>query len=307
MDNVKGLGKATFGLIPGLGGWADSTFTVTSAQDAAAEATKTATEKAKEQADQAKATQDAIEALTNAVLASFNSQLAYEDAQGKTTKAIGAYVDAAVEAGNAAGTSTELNDKYKASMNDAEQAALAQAAGAAKLAEDTAKAKGETITATEKNDAMRASLLDVANALGPNDPLRAALFAYIAQLGQIPADAHTDVTADTSQAEKAISNLMGSIRSFVLPHNTVLGASVSSAPSAAAAPTGAGGPSATTTAAAPGLPGAITPTFTPAGGGGNTTIVYNAPPGVNAADVVRVLNRWTTQRGAVATAGATGL
>ena len=31
VDNMKGIGKATFGLIPGLGGWADSTFTVTSA------------------------------------------------------------------------------------------------------------------------------------------------------------------------------------------------------------------------------------------------------------------------------------
>ena len=98
-DNLKGLGKAAFGVIPGLGGWADETFTVKSAQDDAAEATAAATAAAQEQAAQAKATQDAIELLTNAVLASFNSQLAYEDAQGKTTKAIGEYVAAAVEAG----------------------------------------------------------------------------------------------------------------------------------------------------------------------------------------------------------------
>ena len=42
-----------------------------------------------------------------------------------------------------------------------------------KLAQDTATAPGTALTAGESNDIMRASLLDVANTLGPNDPLRA--------------------------------------------------------------------------------------------------------------------------------------
>jgi hypothetical protein len=305
VDNMKGIGKATFGLIPGLGGWADSTFSVTSAQDDAAQATEDATAAAKAQADQAKATQDAIELLTNAVLASFNSQLAYEDAQGKTTKAIGEYVAAAVEAGNAAGESKDLNDKYKGSMNDAEQAALGQAAAAAKLAEDTAKAKGETITAAEKNAAMRESLLGIVQMLGPNDPLRAALMGYITQLGQIPADKNTEITADTSQAEKAISNLMGSIRSFVLPHNTVLGATTQAA--GYAAPAGVG--VSATAASSSSVPGVSSSTSVAGGvrAGQVVNVTYNAPPGVNPTDVVRAIDRWTATRGTPAMTGATGL
>jgi hypothetical protein len=82
VDNVKGIGKATFGLIPGLGGWADSTFTVTSAQDKAAQSAQDVADAAKAQADQVAAATQAITDNTNAVLASINSQLGFEDAQG---------------------------------------------------------------------------------------------------------------------------------------------------------------------------------------------------------------------------------
>ena len=307
MDNVKGLGKATFGLIPGLGGWADSTFTVTSASDKAAQAAQDVADAAKAQADQVAAATQAITDNTNAVLASINSQLGFEDAQSKTTKAITDYVTAAVDAGNEAGTNTGLNLKYTDAMRGAEQAALAQASAAVKLAQDTATASGTALTAGESNDIMRASLLDVANTLGPNDPLRAHLYDYIAQLGDVDRDVHTDVTADTSQAEKAISNLMGSIRSFVLPHNTVLGAStqVQGNPGGGGGGVGVSGFAAATTAAVP-----VASTYT--GGGSQragqvVNVVYNAPAGVNPTDVVRVLNQWTSSRGTPVTSGATGL
>jgi hypothetical protein len=304
VDNMKGIGKATFGLIPGLGGWADSTFTVTSASDQAAQAAQDVADAAKVQADQVAAATQAITDNTNAVLASINSQLGFEDAQSKTTKAINTYVTAAVDAGNEAGTNTGLNLKYTDAMRGAEQAALAQAAAAVKLAQDTATASGTALTAGQSNDIMRASLLDVASTLGPNDPLRAHLYDYIAQLGDVDRDVHSTITADTSQAEKAIANLMGSIRSFVLPHNTVLGATPSTSGYAAPAGVGVG---ATAAASSSSVPGAST---TAAGGVRAAQVVnvtYNAPPGVNPADVVRVLDRWTATRGTPAMSGATGL
>jgi hypothetical protein len=305
VDNMKGIGKATFGLIPGLGGWADSTFTVTSASDQAAQAAQDVADAAKAQADQVAAATQAITDNTNAVLASINSQLGFEDAQSKTTKAIENYVTAAVDAGNEAGTNTGLNLKYTDAMRGAEQAALAQASAAVKLAQDTATASGTALTAGESNDIMRASLLDVASTLGPNDPLRAHLYDYIAQLGSVDRDVHSTITADTSQAEKAIANLMGSIRSFVLPHNTTLGATTQAA--GYGAPAGVGVSATATSSAGSSVPGAST---TVAGGVRAAQVVnvtYNAPPGVNPADVVRVLDRWTATRGTPALSGATGL
>jgi hypothetical protein len=305
VDNMKGIGKATFGLIPGLGGWADSTFTVTSASDQAAQAAQDVADAAKAQADQVAAATQAINDNTDAVLKSISSQLGFEDAQSKTTKAINDYVTAAVDAGNEAGTNTGLNLKYTDAMRGAEQAALAQASAAVKLAQDTATASGTALTAGESNDIMRASLLDVANTLGPNDPLRAHLYDYIAQLGSVDRDVHSTITADTSQAEKAISNLMGSIRSFVLPHNTVLGASTQAA--GYAAPAGVGVSATAASSSGSSVPGASS---TVAGGvraGQVVNVTYNAPPGVNPADVVRVLDRWTATRGTPAMSGATGL
>jgi hypothetical protein len=304
VDNMKGIGKATFGLIPGLGGWADSTFTVTSASDQAAQAAQDVADAAKVQADQVAAATQAITDNTNAVLASINSQLGFEDAQSKTTKAIGNYVTAAVEAGNEAGTNTGLNLKYTDAMRGAEQAALAQAAAAVKLAQDTATASGTALTAGQSNDIMRASLLDVASTLGPNDPLRAHLYDYIAQLGDVDRDVHSTITADTSQAEKAIANLMGSIRSFVLPHNTVLGASTSTSGYAAPGGVGVGATAAASTSS---VPGASTMVAGGVRAGQVVNVTYNAPPGVNPADVVRVLNQWTASRGTPALSGATGL
>jgi hypothetical protein len=302
VDNMKGIGKATIGLIPGLGGWADENLTVKSSSDKAAEAADAVTASAKAQAEQVAAATQAITDNTNAVLASINSQLGFEDAQSKTTKAINDYVTAAVDAGAEAGTNTGLNLKYTDAMRGAEQAALAQASAAVKLAQDTATASGTALTAGQSNDIMRASLLDVAMTLGPNDPLRAHLYDYIAQLGDVDRDVHTEVTADTSQAEHAISNLMGSIRSFVLPHNTTLGATTSGYN----APAGVG---VAATASSTGAPAPSSSTRVTGGvrAGQVVNVVYNAPPGVNPTDVVRVLNRWTSTRGDPVTSGATGL
>ena len=301
-DNMKGIGKATIGLVPGLGGWADENLTVKDTQEQATDATAAATAAAKAQADQAQATQDAIEALTNAVLASFNSQLAYEDAQGKTTKAINDYVAAAVDAGNAAGESTDLNDKYKASMNDAEQAALGQAAGAAKLAEDTAKAKGETITAAEKNAVMRQSLLDIVQTLGPNDPLRQHLMEYITQLGEVPPKVSTEAELDTSEAMKKLTALT---RAYLSAPAYIFGGAPAPSAHGYNAPAGVG----VSAQAAGGAPAPSSSTMVAGGvrAGQVVNVTYNAPPGVNPADMVRVLNRWTSTRGTPVTSGATGL
>jgi hypothetical protein len=55
------------------------------------------------------------------------------------------------------------------------------------------------------------------------------------------------------------------------------------------------------------VPGVSTTTAGGVRAGQVVNVTYHAPPGVNPADVVRVLNQWTTTRGTPVTSGATGL
>jgi hypothetical protein len=75
---------------------------------------------------------------------------------------------------------------YKDQINDAAQAVLAQAAAATSLAEEQAKANGETFTAADAARVQAEELQKVADGLAPDSPLRLQLQGYIDKIREIP-------------------------------------------------------------------------------------------------------------------------
>ena len=205
-DRARGLGQAITGAIPGpLGSWASGLLDVDDANVEAEESTKRAAEAAKEQAAAADEAAKALHALYTATLASFNANLALEDATDKTTDAIGEYAKANDTAAAAGYGNAEANDAARKALNDAEQAALTQAAAAAKLAEQTAIASGAAFTDADAARVQADALRTVAGTLDPNSALYKHLQGYIAQLDKIPPTKNTKVDADTSGAERELS------------------------------------------------------------------------------------------------------
>lgn len=135
-----------------------------------------------------------LQNLLTATLAQFNAALAYESQTWRTEEAIKAYTTAQIDATDKSKNATETAQALKEATNEAAGAALSQAAAAAKLAEDQAKAAGETFTAADAARLQAAELQKVAQTLAPNDPLRRQLQGYIDQLNSIPATKTTQVS-----------------------------------------------------------------------------------------------------------------
>lgn len=144
-----------------------------------------------------------LQAVVTATLSAFNAQLGYESQTWATDDAIAAYndtlgsmIDGTYDGSNAA------RDLAKAE-NEVYENALRQAAAAAQLAADTAKASGQQLTAAETARIQADELQKVANSLDPGSPLRAQLVAYIRELGAIPREITTRLTT-IQEAYRAI-------------------------------------------------------------------------------------------------------
>lgn len=151
--------------------------------------------KAAEELNQALEDQEKqLQAVVTATLAAFNSQLGYESQTWATEDAIAAYNETlgAVIGGTYEGADA-ARDLAKAE-NEVYENALRQAAAAAQLAADTAKASGEQLTAAETARIQADELQKVADTLDPSNPLRAQLVAYIRELGSIPSQITTRLT-----------------------------------------------------------------------------------------------------------------
>lgn len=258
-----------------------------------AESQKAAAAAAEEQAKQEKEAEAAIRAMSDASLAAINSTLGLEDAADRTADAIVDFNkknDLAAQSnyGNAA-----ANDEARRSMNDAEQAALAQAAAAVKVQEDNAKAAGGSLELADRQKILRDSLATTAGTLEPGSPLRVALEGYIAKLDAIPPTADTKVTANTKDAEEKVNGLVGLINSYVLkPFTLTVKAATSSAvPSSVAAPSStaaltSGGPGLTAVPTALGAPRALTPSA----GSVVNNISVSVSPLSNPAEVGRAIS-----------------
>lgn len=140
----------------------------------------------------------AIEAQQEATRSAIDADFALRSATRDATTAISDYT------AKAASAETTTEDLVLAQEN-AEKAALDQADAAVRLAEQQAKANGQTLTNKQTADIYRESLLGIAATLDPNSSLARNLVAYADRLGSIPSNAHTDVTVDTSLAEQAIA------------------------------------------------------------------------------------------------------
>lgn len=93
--------------------------------------------------------------------------------------------------------------------NEVYENALRQAAAAAQLAADTAKASGEQLTAAETARIQVDELQKVADQLDPGSPLRAQLVAYIGQLNAIPREVTTTFRQVIEQARESAGTTSG--------------------------------------------------------------------------------------------------
>jgi len=292
-DRARGLGQSITGAIPGpLGSWAAGMFDVEDAQQAAEAATKATNEAAKAQAEAAKEAEDALKSLVTATLSSFNSQLGLADAADSTTEAIAKYQTAQDTASASSYGNAEANKAAAKAQNDAEQAALKQAAAAAKLADDQAKANGVTLSAAESASVQANALRQVAGTLDPNSPLAKSLNNYIAQLESIPAKKSTEVDANTAPAEQKLNSLQSFFNRMFgggLNFNVHANATTSGTPATA----GTQSAGVTRTSGEPGAP-APTTSVVPRGATGPTVInnvyVQAHPLLTNPADIGKAVS-----------------
>lgn len=158
--------------------------------------------------------ESALQAVITATLAQFNAALAYESQTWNTKDAVDEYTLAQLEAAFGTNTAEEANRLVAEAANGAAQAALRQAAAAAKVAEDQAKAQGATLSAAEAAKIQIAELEKVAKTLSPTDPLRVRLNEYINELrNKIPKEVETKLKV-------AVTAYVRTVRSGDTPSET---------------------------------------------------------------------------------------
>ena len=136
-----------------------------------------------------KAQKEAIEGVIDATLAQFDSNLGYRKSIDETEGSLAGLLETQKEHGT-------NSEEYRDALMDAEGALLSQAGAAVKLAEDQARANGETLDAQAKARVYRAELANLAASLAPGSPLRTQIEGYIADLDSIPAEVSTRLLAD---------------------------------------------------------------------------------------------------------------
>ena len=139
-------------------------------------------------------TERQLQAVVNATLSAFNAQLGYESQTWATDDAISAYNDTLGSMIDGTYEGTDAARDLAKAENEVYENALRQAAAAAQLAADTAKASGEQLTAAETAKIQAEELQKVADQLDPGSPLRAQLLEYVTQLNGIPREITTVLT-----------------------------------------------------------------------------------------------------------------
>lgn len=198
-----------------------STEEMTAAQSKGVEVTKDMSEaelnaatSAKDEADAEKEVADAAHAagaelekrweatnkLLDAQAGAIDSDLAFRkaeqglaDANQTVTDKQTALNDAIKQHGANSAEAKAATDDLAKAQQDAVGAVISDAEAFVKLKDDQAAANGETLTAQQNHDLLRQRLQDVANALGPNSPLRSQLLGYINDLKAVPSQIVTDV------------------------------------------------------------------------------------------------------------------
>jgi hypothetical protein len=149
-------------------------------RDADAEAEQAAKEHTEALEDQMKATDD----LYSSKLKLVGGDIAVRDSQRQAAEAVAALT--ALTAEGKGGT-----DEYAAAQDAAAQALIDSAAAASEYEISQREANGETLSGESKTNNYIGKLRDLAATLGPNDPLRAQLAGYIAELEAIKPEYNT--------------------------------------------------------------------------------------------------------------------
>lgn len=167
----------------------------------AAEAAKETARASKLAADEQKRRTDIISGLLDAQSQAINSDMAFRDAEmalsdaNQTLAEKQVALNAAIkDHGAKSAEARQATIDLQKAQQDAVGAVVADAEAFVKLKEDQAAANGQTVTAQQQHDLLRQRLQDLANALGPNSPLRSQLQGYIDQLRSIPTNIQTRVT-----------------------------------------------------------------------------------------------------------------
>jgi hypothetical protein len=134
----------------------------------------------------------ALRAVIAAQLAAFSSQIGYEESTWQTIDAVSEFAEIQRQITEGTYEGADVFRDYAEAENAVYEAALSQAAAAAKLAEENAKASGATLTAAESARIQRDELMNVAKTLDPASPLRRQLEEYITTLNsRIPGQVGT--------------------------------------------------------------------------------------------------------------------
>lgn len=187
---VEVMATSTVGLLgKAMQGLKGDTDEASGSQERASEVAADLRTKLQEQrqatADAAQATRD----LMNATIASLNSEIAYEqavdrlaDAQAEVTVKQRELTEAQRVHGAQSAEAKAAQDALADSERGVRSAHLDVAGAAARMAEDQAKASGNTDAARVATDAYRAELGRLRDSAAPGSPLRAALDGYIGRL-----------------------------------------------------------------------------------------------------------------------------
>lgn len=157
----------------------------------------------KERLDREKALTDQINELYEASMSLIDAEYAREqsldainDGTHAANQAQQEYNDAVKEHGKDSAEALTAQDRLADSMRDLKGDYLNAAGAAMRLAEDQAKARGETVMSEEKQRIYRTELEKFASTLAPGSPLRSQLEQYVGLLSSTPSTVKTQMLVE---------------------------------------------------------------------------------------------------------------
>jgi hypothetical protein len=180
---------------------ADATGELTEATDDATEAAEKfvvgvdgETQALKEYKTAIEKADEAARNMLDTQLTAFESQFAYNDQVRDTAEAFTNW--------QTVSQNVKATEEEKAiALDEASQSALDQAEAARDLRVKWAEANGETVSAAQEQAILKQELWKLALSLDKNDPLRKNIEGYVGDLGEVPTEVHTAITADDAEAQ----------------------------------------------------------------------------------------------------------
>jgi trimeric autotransporter adhesin len=161
-------------------------------QKSVGDALKARTEREKDLTEQIEALYEASIAVIDAELAREKALDAVNDGTHEVNKAQQEYNDTVAKYGRNSAEALTAQDRLADATRGLKGDFLGAAGAAVRLAEDQAKARGESISAEERQRLYRTELERFASTLSPSSPLRTQLQGYIDKLNETPSVIKTE-------------------------------------------------------------------------------------------------------------------